>query len=201
MSNQHPRDPHSTPPDLVICFDRDYTIDVNPPRDRDVVPLQWVKHLAHSAATDTIDVWATGNQHLVTEAAIPGIRTAKELWDTINIPDVEASFDKPRDDDGEEISTYKPQRREGLRLIKDLYDPVDGVEPDFVVVDDANLTDLERHGWTYYRPWDFVDAVEADDAPIEIPSELDFCNEPTMSNACSCDTAFEKSFFDPRTQA
>ncbi|WP_302083200.1 hypothetical protein [Salinibaculum rarum] len=193
-----PRTPHATPPEFVLCFDRDYTVDVNPPRDRQAVPLQWVKYFAHSPDTQHIDVWATGNQHLVSEAGIPGIRTAKALWDTVNIPDVEETFDKPHDENGEEISTYKPDRREGLRMIKDIYDPVEGVAPSFVVVDDANLIALESEGWSYYQPWDFVAAIGDNTAEVTVPESHGFCNQPVISNNCTCNTAFEKSFFDPR---
>ena len=61
--------------DTVLCFDRDYTIDVNAHPEYDAVPLAWVKAWAHSPEYDHIDVWATGNQHLITEAQIPGTRT------------------------------------------------------------------------------------------------------------------------------
>lgn len=46
----------------VVCFDRDLTIDINPPENKESVPLSLVKYLAHQVST--VDVWATGNRHL-----------------------------------------------------------------------------------------------------------------------------------------
>lgn len=62
----------------VYAFDRDSTVDVNPPDDGSrAVPLEWIRHLAHE--TDHV-VWATGNQALTDEADIPGDREAVEQY-------------------------------------------------------------------------------------------------------------------------
>ena len=55
---------------LVFAFDRDWTVDVNPNPNKEAVPLEWVRHLAHETEHA---VYAIGNQLLADEAAIPGV--------------------------------------------------------------------------------------------------------------------------------
>ena len=54
----------------VFAFDRDQTVNINPHPRHDAVPLEWVRHLAHNTP---YSVYATGNQTLAAEAAIPGV--------------------------------------------------------------------------------------------------------------------------------
>ena len=62
----------------VYAFDRDSTVDVNPPDDGSrAFPLEWLRHLAHE--TEHV-VWATGNQKLTEEADIPGDEEAAQLY-------------------------------------------------------------------------------------------------------------------------
>lgn len=178
---------------IVLCFDRDLTVDINCPSnaagasildpdmnlsgfipdDAEGVPLAWVQHWAHE--TD-YHVWATGNQHLRTEAKIPGLKDAEDLWETYWTGEYE--YDEP-------VSFYgKPQRRDGLRLIKDLYD---GIYPNqdfrFVVVDDVDLSELVDEGWMHYFPWDFREYVEADKVSIrEPPTETPAPGVPLQSD-------------------
>mgnify|MGYP000695154476 CR=1 FL=1 len=65
MSSASQHDTTETFPETVLCFDRDYTVSVNPHPDRTAVPLSWVKYFAHYRKD--IDVWATGNQMLTEE--------------------------------------------------------------------------------------------------------------------------------------
>lgn len=138
---------------VVLCFDRDHTVSVNSHPQRAAVPTGWVQYWAHE--TD-IPVWATGNQHLKSEAEIPGLSEAEFLWN--NYLD-EGEYEYSNSDFDHHI---QPRRRDGLRLIQDLYE---ATFPDedfrFIVVDDVDVSDLAAEGpWTHYFPWDFVAAVE-----------------------------------------
>ncbi|MDN4032221.1 hypothetical protein, partial [Chryseobacterium gambrini] len=64
------------------CFDRDYTVSVNPHPTRKSVPLWWVTQLAHQRPR--VDVWATGNQMLTIEASIHGTVYAAAVWQYIH---------------------------------------------------------------------------------------------------------------------
>lgn len=186
------RRPQPTFPDYVICFDRDLTIDVNPPKFGGAVPLSWVKDLAHSPLYAHIDVWATGNQHLRKEAEIPGIEEARQLFEDMRFEDAEVVYE----DEG--YHSYKPSRQDGLRMIYDVYEAavyesVSDVSsytetresmPKFIVVDDADLRGLSN--FVHYFPSKFVDAVNQGWTLFDyIPSEG--CNESAESNACQCD--------------
>lgn len=156
----------ATAPRVVLCFDRDRTVDVHPPEHNDAVPLEWVQYFAHHEDTHEIDVWATGNQHLRSEAGIPGLRNAINVWQTHYDTDVYEDFPRPS------VETYKPYRRNGLNLVKTLYEcafPEADIE--FVVVDDEEMHDLETDGWNYYLPWEFVDAIENRTAPVTVPDD------------------------------
>lgn len=127
---------------LLLAFDRDQTVGVNPPHgDRAAVPLAWIRHLAHE--TDHV-VFATGNQTLKREAEIPG---AAEIVD--EHPDLSP-------DDLSLTNTpfgRRLNRRELVGRLGELYP--EAVER--IVVDDVDLTDVD--GWTHYFPWDFQAAV------------------------------------------
>lgn len=124
----------------VFAFDRDFTIDVNPPRedDKDGVPLEWVGHLAHHTSQF---VYATGNQILKNEAKIPGIGEI-----------VEACGNDP----GEAETRFqsRPDRRDRVGMLEEIYPGADR----YVVVDDIDLSDMD--GWDHFFPWEFVEAVE-----------------------------------------
>ncbi len=167
----------------VLCFDRDLTVSVNfttenqgfMPDDAEPVPLAWVKYWAHH--DPRVDVWATGNQHLRKEAAIPGFEELHQLWQEHVGPDVVAEYEPAG------ANPYKPTRRRGLEMIKEFYDNVDDVDPEwFVVVDDVDVSDVD--GFEHFYPWDFRDWLE-DSVPTD---ELPVCNEPAQSNACDCRT-------------
>lgn len=176
-----------TPPRYVVCFDRDEAVSTNPHHDpeKPAVPLSWVKYLAHDA--EKVDVWATGNQTLKEEAAIPGTDRATSLWETLDRePDGRYSIPHPLE--------FSLPRRDRLHLIQDLYHDA-GHEPEFIVVDDVDLSNMAKHGWVHYFPWDFVRAVETGEAPIDIPDDHGFSDEPYRGQEVT-----RASHFDPTVE-
>lgn len=167
---------HETNERIVLCFDRDYTVSVNGHPEKRAVPIGWIQWYAHE--TD-IPVWATGNQHLKSEAEIPGLAEAESLWEGY-IAGEEYEYENSQFED-----YIKPRRRDGLRLIQDLYEET---FPDedfrFVVVDDVDVSDLAAEGpWKHYFPWDFVEAVEAGETPVEQPPSDAFRNQGVPFNS------------------
>ena len=161
---------------VVLCFDRDHTVSVNPHPDERAVPIGWIQWWTH---VEEIPVFATGNQHLCTEAKIPGIREAEVAWEEY-ITGEEYEYQNSQFED-----YIKPRRRDGLRLIQDLYE---GTFPDedfrFVVVDDADVSDLSEEGpWTHYFPWDFVKTVESGDFALEEPPGDAYRNDGVPFNS------------------
>lgn len=157
-------------PEHVVCFDRDEAVSTNPHPDpqKPAVPLGWVKYLAHEAPG--VDVWATGNQTLTREAAIPGMDRALGLWHATNgTPD--SRFSVP------DLERYDPARRDRLHIVGDLYETVDH-QPRFIVVDDADLSNMARHGWRHFFPWEFVTAVESGQGPLRIPPDHGYSDDP-----------------------
>jgi hypothetical protein len=162
---------------VILCFDRDYTVSVNPHPDHRAVPIGYVQWYAHELE---IPVFATGNQHLKTEAEIPGIRDAEHAWKEYITNGEDYDYENSQFED-----YIEPRRRDGLRLIQDLYEET---FPDqkfrFVVVDDADVSDLEDEGpWTHYFPWNFVEAVEDDDFALEEPPSDAFRNDGVPFNS------------------
>lgn len=161
---------------VVLCFDRDRTVSVNPHSDHRAVPIGQIQWWAH---VEEIPVWASGNQHLRVECEIPGIREAEELWEEY-IAGEEYEYQNSQFDD-----FHKPRRRDGLRLIQDVYQEA---FPDedfrFVVVDDADVSDLEEEGpWRHYLPWKFVEAVESGDFALEEPPSDAYRNDGVPFNS------------------
>lgn len=161
---------------LVLCFDRDYTVSVNPHPEHRAVPIGWIQYWAHVVE---IPVWATGNQHLCVEAEIPGISEAEQAWEEY------AGGEEYEYENSEFENFLSPRRRDGLRIIRDVYE---STFPDedfrFVVVDDADVSDLEDGGpWTHYVPWDFVEAVESGDFAIEEPPSNAYRNDGVPFNS------------------
>jgi len=160
---------HKTTDRIVFCFDRDSTVSVNPHPEHRAVPIGWLQFWAH---IEEIPVFTTGNQHLRVECEIPGIREAESLWEEY-IAGEEYEYEN-----SEFENHIKPRRRDGLRLIQDVYQEA---FPDedfrFIVVDDADVSDLSNEGpWTHYFPWDFVEAVESGDFALEEPPSNAFRN-------------------------
>lgn len=185
---------------VVLMFDRDMTVDVNfdqheahmlgAPEDARGVPLSWVKWFAHANRNVNIDTWSHGNQHLRTEAEIPGIREARELWESYNERSVKPVYESVG------YHNYKPARRDGLRLIKDVYNAyaVEGVEPDFIVADDADLRDMADEGITHLFPWNFVDAIENDELHSSLSMVEDVPYTGTSAESEACDEDISKSY-------
>lgn len=136
----------------VLCFDRDQTIDVNPPPNEEVVPLSWVQYFAHKT-NDCIDVWATGNRQLQIEAGIPTPYEAKQML--IN--------------KGYNITSSISLRRGGLDTIEILYSNIYS-DIQFIVVDDENLnTYSNKELWVWYRPNEFYRDIESISENLDIP--------------------------------
>lgn len=170
-------------PETVLSFDRDSTVDVNPPEDqeREAVPLSWVKYFAHEC--DEIAVWVHGNQKLCDEGSLPGMATAIDLWTEATSGDPWADFELA----GESTSAIPyHHRRDRLRIIQDLYTDAPRGQPEFIVIDDADLSDLSSEGWTHYFSWDFVPELRNGDGPVNEPNDNPYCSEPADSESCSC---------------
>ena len=160
---------------IVLCIDRDGTVSVNPHPDHRAVPIGWLQHWYH---VEDIPVFASGNQHLRTEAKIPGITEVERLWEELEGSEYQYENSQFRD-------FHKPRRRDGLRLVRDVYE---AAYPDedfrFVVVDDADVSDLEDEGpWAYYTPWDFVSAVESGDFALKEPPSDAYRNDGVPFNS------------------
>ena len=140
----------------VFAFDRDETVDVNPPPEKEAVPLSWVRVLAHE--TDH-EVWAIGNQQLKDEADIDGIREA--VMESEN--EWHRAFEEAETD--LEVDGW-PRRGRRVTMLSDLFPDADA----YVVVDDKDLSHVE--GWTHYYPWEFVDAVRNGRLPVDVEAKL-----------------------------
>lgn len=143
----------------LFAFDRDWTLDINPHPEKESVPLEWVQHLADETPHA---VYAIGNRMLAEEASIPDV--------------VDVVHRHPDDSErwlGESTGTRWPERlptrSERLALIADLHPSAEG----FVVVDDLDLSYVG--GWDHYYPWDFVQAVNAEESHVDIPPILESC--------------------------
>lgn len=168
----------------VYAFDRDSTVDVNPPDDgSQAVPLAWVRHLAHE--TEHV-VWATGNQTLATEADIRGddaaIEGYRERWGdpeehverrpASNLEvQVLSGPDAPAPDLTTAVYEYVTEgdrldRHQRVRLVGALHPEAERR----IAVDNRYLGFAE--GWEHYQGWEFVEEVTeaarlSDAAPLE----------------------------------
>lgn len=168
---------HETTERIVLCFDRDYTVSVNPHPDHRAVPIGWLQHWYH---VEEIPVWATGNQHLKTEAEIPGIRDAEHAWKEYITDGEEYEYENSQFED-----YIKPRRRDGLRLVQDVYEAAFPNEDfRFVVVDDVDVSDLSSEGpWEHWLPWRFVEAVESGGFHLEEPPSDAYRNDGVPFNS------------------
>jgi hypothetical protein len=146
----------------VLCFDRDQTVDVNPPMDGKSVPLSWIQYYAHK--TD-LHVWATGNQQLQIEAAIPTPYEARQLL-------IDNEFKVEYHSGGGH--KYRTDR---LKIIDLLYNKI-SEDPKFIVVDDSKLSGFcsRNEGWNWYSPDDFVKQLNDIDVPE--PKSQEVSGEP-----------------------
>lgn len=146
--NLHQPDDSATD-QTVFAFDRDYTVDVNPPPndDYEAVPLEWITYLAHK--TDHI-VYATGNQVLKQEAVIPGNAEIVAAHQAATPGDI-ANTDR-------EIT-----RQRLVQMLGELYENAGQL----IVVDDTDLSELSE--WNHYFPWDFVPAARCGEVVSELP--------------------------------
>lgn len=146
----------------ILCFDRDQTVDVNPDPDLEPVPLSWVQFFAHK--TD-LHVWATGNQQLQIEAAIPTPYEAREILI----------------DNGHKIR-FMPgggnkYREDRLKILDRLYEEMN-IDAEFLVVDDARLSGFcnRNDGWDWCNSEEFVEGIESIDVPK--PDEESVSGDP-----------------------
>lgn len=101
--------PQPSSPRYVFAFDGDQTVSVNPPAERQAIPLAWVRTLGHSSSCA---VYATGYQKLTDEADIPGIEELVDDHPTAEITPI---------DGGAQVNGYHPNRCERLNILADLY--------------------------------------------------------------------------------
>lgn len=144
----------STDERLILAFDRDETVDVNPPADKVAVPLSWIKHW--DSETDH-EVWAIGNQKLKSEAEIPGVREAVLALEN----EWYREFTETDDDDS--VDGW-PRRARRVEMLAELFSDADK----YIVVDDKDLSYVD--GWSHYFPWEFVDAVRNGELTLDPPS-------------------------------
>jgi hypothetical protein len=138
----------------VLAFDRDWTVDLNPPPQRKAVPIEWVEYWAHESLHE---VWAIGNQDLVEEAEISGTIESVRRRDG----DIEALGDK------DEFGYYEwwPDRDERLHILAELFPDAE----EYIVVDDLDLSYVD--GWRHYYAWDFVEAIQTGEIGLSPPSD------------------------------
>lgn len=155
----------------VFAFDRDSTVDVNPPAGRDPVPLEWVRYLAHETEHE---VWAHGSYKLTGEADIPGnpeiMSRFRERWgDPVDHIEKREAADlqywvddpagKPDPDLIDALADWEateelPARHQRVRMLGSLFPAAET----YVVVDNLYLGFLRN--WEFYHSWDFVEYVE-----------------------------------------
>lgn len=143
----------STDERFILAFDRDETVDVNPPADRKAVPLSWIKHW--DTETDH-EVWAIGNQKLKSEAEIPGVREAVLALEN------EWYREFAETDDDDSVDGW-PRRARRVEMLTELF-------PDaskYIVVDDKDLSYID--GWSHYFPWEFVETVRDGELTLDPP--------------------------------
>ena len=138
---------------MVLAFDRDWTVDLNPHPNKEAVPLEWVRYWAHE--TDH-EVWAIGNQDLVEEAEIPG------TVESIRRRDGDIAALGEQNDYGR--YEWWPERQERLHILAELFP--DAVR--YIVVDDLDLDHVD--GWDHYHAWEFVPTVRDGEIDLELPA-------------------------------
>ena len=138
---------------VVLAFDRDFTVDLNPHPTREAVPLEWVRYWAHE--TDH-EVWAIGNQDLTDEADIPGIIELVRRRD--------GNIDALGEQDQFGYYEWWPEREQRLHILADLFPNAS----EHIVVDDIDLSHVD--GWEHYHAWDFVDEIR--NGCIQLPTPV-----------------------------
>jgi hypothetical protein len=90
---------------LVVAFDRDWTVEVNPHPQHEAVPLAWVRHLAHE--TDHA-VYAIGNQDLEAghDPVMAGLDTNLFGWRMPAVLGLEPDGTDERDEDRPPVTGF-----------------------------------------------------------------------------------------------
>lgn len=156
----------------LFSFDRDSTVAVKDDYPAPLIPVEWVRYLAHE--TEHI-VWAHGNQKLKEEADIPGddqaLRLYEEYWgDPVKHvearkraemedwlknpgkgpdPDIITALARYKEDE-----TERPSRAQRVRLVGNLHPEC----KKFIVIDNRYLGYIK--GWLHYFPWDFYNLFD-----------------------------------------
>lgn len=141
---------------IVLAFDRDWTVDVNPHPNREGVPLEYVRYWNEETPHE---VWATGNQILVDEADIPGtVESVRRLKG-----DISAFGNKD-----EQTGRYEnwPERETRLKILECLFPEAE----QYIVIDDLNLKHVDN--WDHYYAWDFMEELRQGTLELEIPPVL-----------------------------
>jgi hypothetical protein len=126
----------------ALLLDRDRTMDCST-YNPGPVPARGVDKLATT-------LWATGNQKLKDELDIPGLVEARHYWEELYQCDIETVYSSYEGDRITKKGHPKPSRKEGVKTVRDLYDPQDRV----VVVDDIDLSGID--GVEHYFPEEVV---------------------------------------------
>ena len=146
----------------ILCFNRDRTVDVNPDPELEPVPLSWVQFFAHK--TD-LHIWATGNQQLQIEAAIPTPYEAREILidNGYNIRFMPGGGNQYRED--------------RLRILDRLYEEMN-VDAEFIIVDGTRLGGFcsRNDKWDCYNSEEFVRSIDSMNIPE--PNEELVSGEP-----------------------
>ena len=169
---------------IVLAFDRDWTVDVNPHPNREAVPLEYVRYWSEETPHE---VWATGNQLLVDEAAIPGtVETVRRLKGDLSL------FGEYDETTGRYANW--PERATRLKMLEELFPEAD----QYIVVDDLDLSSVDN--WDHYYAWDFMEALRSGEINLETP-ETDTSNMITSSDPTATLTHNTKvSLWDGLTQ-
>lgn len=134
---------------MLYAFDRDLTVETN----QGPVALSMITSLRDAGHL----VWAIGNQLLVEEAGIPGIKKLSRKTYKMGLP---VLGDAPKYIAKSERLVLNKYYR--CRMLKALFPSQEA----YVVVDDIDLSALESEGWNYYSPQAFVDAWNCGDIHV-----------------------------------
>ena len=117
----------------VYAFDRDSTVETS----KGPVSIEKIKRLVKEGN----EVWAIGNQRLCREAKIPGVA---ELCKRLAVNQKSEFLDVKH--------PGRVERRNRLRMLRLLFPKARA----YIVVDDVDLTDMEKEGWIYFTPEEYV---------------------------------------------
>ena len=140
----------------VLVFDWDWTVDVNPLPQRNVVPLEWVRYRAYEAGHG---IWAIGNQDFVDEANLLGtvepVRQRDGHIDALGEGNKHGSYE------------WWPERKERLQILTELFPDAKGQ----MLIDALDIGHV--NGWEHNHAWDFVKHIRQGESGVSSPSSTD----------------------------